>query len=129
MAVILKELKDTAADYWVTIINNDTDESTVQVDRIDVAGMVGALDDGTDILELTEIEWNVGGVANGHVTMFWDATADVPFQMVTGSGSSAWNQSNNAGTGITGNVNVQTSAAGVRYQINLKFRKVSGFTA
>ena len=125
MAVILKEVRDSTKDYWVTIINKDTDESSVQTGRIPIPDILNRVNDGTDILELTQVEWNVA-VAGGTVTLLWDGSPDVPFQMMTGTGKSSWNSTNNAGT-PTGSVNLQTSAAGVYYHINLKFRKKSGF--
>ena len=128
MAAVVRILKDTDREVWVDMINADTTETSATL-KIDVSALTNAVGDGTDILELTDLTWSVGGAVDAYVVLTWDATADVPFAVLSGTsaGDHTTNNVNTAGVGITGDVMLNTSIAAARYQITAKFVKKSGF--
>lgn len=114
-------LEDGFRNYIIKVTGTGSDSTALIVD-------VSALSPPCSRVRLDKITYDVGGASTSSVTLLWDATADVTMLTVTpGSGQTMCFKKigglpNNAGTGITGDV-LLTSTADTPYTLVLWFVK------
>ena len=133
MAAVIKTIKDTrnnqyASNYGeVSVILTNDGAAETNVKKVDASTLAGAA--GSELLSLRSIQYST----SVPVTLLWDATAKVPFLVVTGNGKLDFTQDsrgsllNDAGVGVTGDVLVTTAAGS--YTLIATFRKEAGYTS
>lgn len=103
-----------------TDLSDGTGESAVL--KVDASELSGAPSE----VNIQRVHYNVNGMV---VTMLWDATTDVPILELSGYGcfdfSDFGGLTNNAGTGVTGDIRFTTTGAtsGDSYSIVLEMTK------
>jgi len=122
MAVVLHEIKDSDFEYVVKVTTTSTNSAA---SIVDVSAAEGAATNPR--LTLVAASWSV----TSQTDILWDASSNIVILSVNGSGHYGHTHempsiSNNAGSGVTGDVLLTNSSASVGY-IVLKFRKVSGW--
>ena len=129
MAVTNQTLVDTS---FKTIIKTVCDNAAItdgdNVKIVDASALSGA--DSNPRLSIAKIFYSIES-ASGGVELKWDATTNVQCTILTGNGSYGYMPgqpalTNNAGSGISGDVNV-VNATGT-FTLVTEFHKISGFT-
>lgn len=126
MTIRTQILKDTKS-LTVVKFMNDSGTAEAAVLKADISTFLGAALDGSERVEITDIEWMING---GSVTLFWTATADLEAISLTGVGKTVTNIKNDAGEGVDGNVALTANGgfgANSTYTIIITLRKVAGF--
>jgi len=122
MAVVLQEIKDSDFEYVLKVTTTGTNSAA---SLVDVSAAEGAATDPR--LSLVAASWSVSSQSD----ILWDATSNVVAMSISGNGHYGHTHempsiSNNAGSGVTGDVLLTNASASVGYLV-LKFRKVSGW--
>jgi len=126
MAVTNQTLIDTSFKTVIKTVSDNAANSAVSI--LDASAMT--LADNNPRLSIAKIWWSIES-ASGGVELLWDADTDVQAVILAGNGNYGYTAgqpslSNNAGSGITGDVKV-TNATGT-FTLVTEFHKISGWT-
>ena len=122
MAVVLQTLVDSDFEHVVKITTTGTNSAATVVDASALAGH-----DSGPKLSIVACQWSVGSQTD----ILFDATSNVVALSLNGNGAFNTSQSlptitNNAGSGVTGDVLLTNSSASVGFII-LKLKKTDGY--
>lgn len=123
MAVVLQTLKDSDFEHVVKVTTTGTNSAASIVDASALAGA-----DTNPRLSIVSCTWTVGSQTD----ILFDATSDVVALSLNGNGNINGaaqhipSITNNAGSGVTGDIQLTNSSASVG-TIILHCRKVSGY--
>ena len=123
MAVVLQTLKDSDFEHVVKVTTTGTNSAASIVDASALAGA-----DTNPRLSIVSCTWTVGSQTD----ILFDATSDVVALSLHGNGNINGaaqhipSIANNAGSGVTGDIQLTNSSASVG-TIILHCRKVSGY--
>ena len=122
MAVVLQTIKDSDFEHVVKITTTGTNSAASVVDASALAGA-----DTDPRLSIVSCTWTVGSQTD----ILFDATSDVVALSLNGNGTIGTGHNfgsiaNNAGSGVTGDIQLTNSSASVG-TIILHLRKVSGY--
>ena len=125
MAYTTQTLVDSDFEIVTKTIVTGTNGTALKV--IDVGEYESAADDGSDRVEIVGCKWSL----SSPLDIEFNATANVVALSLNGSGKLGFGDgipsiSNNAGTGVTGDIVLDNGSSGTGFVV-LKLRKESGY--